>query len=113
MKSTRFFSTSPTTSKPARGGDKAYVLLRDALVESDKIAIAMVVIRTRQHLAAVKPQKKGLMLALMHISAEENSQPSHRSFGLEQKNKWLAWLFDSAPRHRRSTEKTNQTLQRP
>jgi len=27
----------------------------------------MVVIRTRQHLAAVKPQKKGLMLELMHF----------------------------------------------
>ena len=38
-----------------KGGDKAYVLLREALVKSDKIAIAKVVIRTRQHLAAVKP----------------------------------------------------------
>ena len=55
------------------------MLLRDDLVESDKIAIAMVVIRTRQHLAAVKPQKKGLMLD-MHISTEENSpnMPEYR-----------------------------------
>src|SRR6188472_4396597 len=35
-----------------KGGDKAYVLLRDALVSSGKIAIAKVVIRARQHLAA-------------------------------------------------------------
>ena len=41
------------------------ILLRDALVESGKIAIALVVIRTRQHLAAVKPQKKGLMLEFL------------------------------------------------
>jgi DNA end-binding protein Ku len=53
-----------------KGGDKAYVLLRDALVESGKIAIATVVIRTRQHLAAVKPQKKGLILELMHFPEE-------------------------------------------
>ncbi|MBV8375827.1 MAG: Ku protein [Verrucomicrobia bacterium] len=53
-----------------KGGDKAYVLLRDALVESGKIAIAMVVIRKLQHLAAVKPQKKGLMLELMHFPKE-------------------------------------------
>ena len=46
------------------------MLLRDALVEFGKIAIAMVVIRTRQHLAAVKPQKKGLMLELMHFPEE-------------------------------------------
>jgi DNA end-binding protein Ku len=53
-----------------KGGDKAYVLLRDALVHSGKIAIAKVVIRERQHLAAVKPQKKGLMLELMHFPDE-------------------------------------------
>ena len=54
----------------AKGGDKAYVLLRDALVDAGKIAIAKVVIRTRQHLAAVKPQEKGLMLELMHFPKE-------------------------------------------
>lgn len=53
-----------------KGGDKAYVLLRDALTDTGKIAIAKVVIRARQHLAAVKPQKKGLMLELMHFPAE-------------------------------------------
>ena len=46
------------------------VLLRNALVESDKIAIALVVIRARQHLAAVKPQKKLLMLELMYFPEE-------------------------------------------
>jgi DNA end-binding protein Ku len=53
-----------------KGGDKAYVLLRDALMDTGKIAIAKVVIRARQHLAAVKPQKKGLMLELMHFPRE-------------------------------------------
>src|SRR6185295_7098498 len=53
-----------------KGGDKAYVLLRDALIDSGKIAIAKVVIRTRQHLAAVKPQGRGLMLELMHFPKE-------------------------------------------
>ncbi|MBV9273172.1 MAG: Ku protein [Verrucomicrobia bacterium] len=53
-----------------KGGDKAYALLRDSLVESRKIAIAKVVIRARQHLAAVKPQKKGLILELMHFPEE-------------------------------------------
>jgi DNA end-binding protein Ku len=53
-----------------KGGDKAYVLLRDALTDTGKIAIAKVVIRARQHLAAVKPQKKGLMLELMHFPSE-------------------------------------------
>ena len=70
----------------AKGGDKAYVLLRDALVDTGKIAIAKVVIRTRQHLAAVKPQKKGLMLELMHfpkelIDVSEFSEPAEKTIG--------------------------------
>jgi DNA end-binding protein Ku len=60
----------PYYLEAGKGGDKAYVLLRDALGDSGKIAIALVVIRTRQHLAAVKPQKKGLMLELMHFPEE-------------------------------------------
>ena len=52
----------PYYLESSKAGDKAYVLLPDALVESRRIAIATVVIRKRQHLAAVKPQKKGLIL---------------------------------------------------
>src|SRR5690606_21025532 len=60
----------PYYMEPGKGGDKAYVLLRDALSESGKIAIAKVVIKTRQHLAAIKPQESGLMLELMHFPDE-------------------------------------------
>jgi len=69
-----------------KGGDKAYVLLRDALSDAKKIAIAKVVIRARQHLAAVKPQKKGLMLELMHfpqeiIDVSEFEKPAEKTIG--------------------------------
>lgn len=53
-----------------KGGGKAYILLRDALNKTGKIAIAHVVIKTRQHLAAIKPQDKNLMLELMHFPDE-------------------------------------------
>jgi len=70
----------------AKGGDKAYVLLRDALLDTGKIAIAKVVIRARQHLAAVKPQKKGLMLELMHfpkelVDVDEFKEPVEKAVG--------------------------------
>jgi DNA end-binding protein Ku len=64
------FFHKPYYMEPQKGGDKAYVLLREALKASGKIAIAKVVIKTRQHLAAVKPQEKGLMLELMHFASE-------------------------------------------
>lgn len=60
----------PYYMEVAKGGDKAYSLLREALLASGKIGIAKVVIKTRQHLAAVKPQEKGLMLELMHFPEE-------------------------------------------
>jgi DNA end-binding protein Ku len=76
----------PYYLEAAKGGDKAYVLLRDALMESGKIAIAKVVIRTRQHLAAIKAQKKGLMLELMHFPEElldvsEFKEPVEKAVG--------------------------------
>jgi DNA end-binding protein Ku len=64
------FFHKPYYMEPQKGGDRAYVLLRQALQESGKIGIAKVVIKTRQHLAAVKPQEKGLMLELMHFADE-------------------------------------------
>jgi DNA end-binding protein Ku len=64
------FFHKPYFMEPQRGGEKAYVLLREALEASGKIAIAKVVIKTRQHLAAVKPQENGLMLELMHFANE-------------------------------------------
>jgi DNA end-binding protein Ku len=64
------FFHKPYYMEPQKGGDHAYVLLRDALKETGKIGIAKVVIKTRQHLAAVKPQDEGLMLELMHFASE-------------------------------------------
>jgi hypothetical protein len=48
----RLLFYKPYYLEAGKGGDKAYVLLRDALVESGKIASARVVVRARQHLAA-------------------------------------------------------------
>jgi DNA end-binding protein Ku len=64
------FFHKPYYMEPEKGGDKAYVLLREALESTEKIAIAKVVIKTRQYLAAVKPQENGLMLELMHFADE-------------------------------------------
>jgi len=65
----------PYFMESGKGGDKAYALLREALKTSSKVAIAKVVLKTRQHLAAVKPQGKGLMLELMHFT-DEMLEPS-------------------------------------
>jgi DNA end-binding protein Ku len=64
------FFDKPYFLAPEKGGDKAYVLLREALKKSGKVGIAKVVIKTREHLAAVKPLKNALVLELMHFADE-------------------------------------------
>ena len=64
------FFDQPYFLAPEKGGDKAYVLLREALKKSGKVGIAKVTIKTREHLAAVKPLDGVLVLELMHFADE-------------------------------------------
>jgi DNA end-binding protein Ku len=69
------FFDKPYYLAPEKGGAKAYALLREALRKTGKVGIAKVVIKTRQHLAAVKPYGNLLVLELMHF-AEELVKPT-------------------------------------
>src|SRR5580765_40572 len=64
------FFDRPYYLEPQKKGAKAYALLREALRRSGKVGIAKVVIKTRQHLAAVKPVQNALVLELMHFAEE-------------------------------------------
>jgi DNA end-binding protein Ku len=69
------FFDQPYWLEPQKKGAKAYALLRDALKKTGQVGIARVVIKTRQHVAAIKPEQNALVLELMHF-AEELIQPS-------------------------------------
>src|ERR1044071_4734772 len=69
------FFDQPYFLAPEKGGAKAYVILREALKRSGKVGIAKVVIKTREHLAAVKPLGHALVLELMHFP-DELADPS-------------------------------------
>ena len=62
--------SKPYYMQAEKGGEKAYTLLRDALSASGKVGIAKVVIKERQHLAAIKSQQSSLMLELMRFPDE-------------------------------------------
>jgi DNA end-binding protein Ku len=64
------FFYKPYYLEPQKGGDKAYVLLRESLEQKKKVGIAKVVIKTRQYLAGVKPEDGALVLELMHFADE-------------------------------------------
>ena len=65
----KFFET-PYYLGPGKRGEKAYALLRDALVKADKIGVATVVIRTRQYLAAVFAEGDVLMMNTLRYADE-------------------------------------------
>jgi DNA end-binding protein Ku len=64
-----YFDT-PYYLEPEKKGRHAYALLRESLREANKVGIARVVIRSREHLAALKPNGEALVLELMHYADE-------------------------------------------
>ncbi len=68
----QYFET-PYYLIPQRAGRKAYQILRETLERTERVAVAMVVLRNRQHLAAVMPQGDALMLDLLRFEHELRS----------------------------------------
>ena len=65
----RMYET-PYYLEPEKKGRHAYSVLREALAKSGKVGIARIVLRTREHLAALKPYGMALALELMHFEDE-------------------------------------------
>src|SRR5687768_8076531 len=65
----RYFDR-PYILAPAKGGEKGYVLLREAISAAGKAGIAQVVIRARQYLAAVVGEGDALVLNLLRYAQE-------------------------------------------
>ena len=61
---------APYYLQPDKAGRKAYLLLREALKQSKRVALAKIVIRTRQHLAAIVPEGDLLLLAVLRFPDE-------------------------------------------
>lgn len=55
------------TGKPA---EKAYALLREAMVEAERVGIGTIVLRQREHLAALVPTDRALVLATLRYAHE-------------------------------------------
>lgn len=61
---------SPYWLEPTKAGRKAYVLLREALEESGRVGIGTFVMRQREHLAALRPAGKALMVTTLRFADE-------------------------------------------
>jgi DNA end-binding protein Ku len=58
-------------------GEKVYTLLREALAKSGTVAIGLVVIRTRQHVCALMPVGKALLLNTLRYADEVLAPEEH------------------------------------
>ena len=66
---TRFFET-PYFLVPAKGGEKAYALLREAVRSAGVVCIGKVTMRQTQHLAGIKVVGDALVLEIMRFATE-------------------------------------------
>jgi DNA end-binding protein Ku len=64
-----FFET-PYYIVPQKRATKAYVLLREALKKKNAVAVATFVLRTREHLCALMPVGKAIMLEVLRFGHE-------------------------------------------
>ena len=63
----RFFET-PYYLVPAKGGERAYALLREAIRDSKRTGVAKFILREAQHLAAVEVIEDALVLSVMRFA---------------------------------------------
>jgi DNA end-binding protein Ku len=63
----------PYFLEPSQGAEKAYALLREALRQSKKTAVAKFVLRNREHLAVIMPADNVLVLDQMRFQKELRS----------------------------------------
>ena len=64
---------TPYYLAPDKRGGKVYALLRETLTKTGKVALARVVLHTRQHLAALMPLESALVLVMLRWPAEVRS----------------------------------------
>lgn len=65
-----FFRQSYYLAPKGKGADRAYALLLEAMRETNKVGIATLVLRDKEHLVAIRPSEKVLMLETMYFEDE-------------------------------------------
>ncbi|HET9863631.1 MAG TPA: Ku protein [Steroidobacteraceae bacterium] len=70
-----YYFDTPYFLVPDKGGERVYALLRAALEQSKKLAVATFVLRSRQHVAALMPVDKAIVLNTLRFEDEIQQVP--------------------------------------
>jgi DNA end-binding protein Ku len=68
-----YFRASYYLAPEGEGSEKAYALLRQAMVEAGRVAIATLVMRNKEYLVAIRPEAEALALHTMYFADEVRS----------------------------------------
>jgi DNA end-binding protein Ku len=71
-----YYFDTPYFLVPDKNGERVYSLLRDALEQSKKLAVATFVLRSRQHVAALMPVDKIIVLNTLRYQEEIQPHPA-------------------------------------
>ena len=70
-----YYFDTPYYLVPDKGGERVYALLREALEQSKKLAVATFVLRNRQHVAALMPVGDAIVLNTLRYQEEIQEAP--------------------------------------
>jgi DNA end-binding protein Ku len=70
-----YYFDTPYFLMPDKNGERVYALLREALEQSKKLAVATFVLRSRQHVAALMPVEKIIVLNTLRYQEEIQPHP--------------------------------------
>ena len=82
----RIYFDQPYYIVPNRGGARSYRLLLQAMRDTGKVAIARVVLRSRERLVAVHPRADVLMMTTLTYADEVNPTSELRELGGEEES---------------------------
>jgi DNA end-binding protein Ku len=82
----RIYFDQPYYVVPNRGGARSYKLLLQAMHDTGKVAVARVVLRSRERLVAVHPHEDVLMMTTLSYADEINPTSELRELGGEEES---------------------------
>ncbi|RYG50608.1 MAG: Ku protein [Chitinophagaceae bacterium] len=108
------FHDTPYYIEPAKGGEKAYALLREALKETGKVALGRYIMRTKENFCMLRAHENILMLVKLRFPEEirdysELNIPSERTAIKPAELKMATALIDQLTPKKFNIEKYKDT----
>jgi DNA end-binding protein Ku len=72
-----YFDTPYYVAPDGPVAEEGFRILREAMRQANKVAIGQVVISNKEHIVAIKPQDKGLVLNTLHYAEEVRNSASY------------------------------------